>query len=84
MFRQSLNIPDVTVMIYHKYFLLRYNILIRPPFAMFEYLMYTAIGFVGTLLGLEAAWHFTACKIRDKTIKPCMYKQIKLALVMRK
>jgi hypothetical protein len=53
-------------------------------FAMFEYLMYAAIGFVGTLLGLEAAWHFTACKLRDKTIKPCMYKQIKLALVTRK
>lgn len=51
---------------------------------MFEYLIYTAIGFVGTLLGLEAAWHFTACKIPNKTIKPCMYKQIKVALVTRK
>jgi hypothetical protein len=71
-------------MIYHKYCLLRYNTLIKASFAMFEYLMYTAIGFVGTLLGLEAAWHFTACKIRDKTIKPCMYKQVKLALVTRK
>jgi hypothetical protein len=48
---------------------------------MFEYLIYPAIGFVVTLIGLEGAWHFTACKIPDKTIKPCMYKQIKLALV---
>jgi hypothetical protein len=48
---------------------------------MFEYLIYPAIGFVVTLEGLEAAWHFTACKIHDKTIKPCIYKQVKLALV---
>ena len=51
---------------------------------MFDYLIYTAIGFIGTLLGLEAAQHFTACKIRDKKIKPCMYKEIKLALVTKK
>jgi hypothetical protein len=50
---------------------------------MFENIAYPAIGFVGTLLGLEAAWHFTACRISDKTIKPCMYKQVKLAIVNR-
>jgi len=44
---------------------------------VFENLVYLVIGFVGTLLGLEAAWHFTACSIPDKTIKPCMYKQDK-------
>jgi hypothetical protein len=48
---------------------------------VFEYLVYPAIGFIGTLVALETAWHFTACKIPDKTIKPCMYKQVKLALV---
>jgi len=48
---------------------------------MFENVIYPVIGFIGTLLGLEAAWHFTACRIPDKTIKPCMYKQMKLALV---
>jgi len=48
---------------------------------VFENLVYLVIGFVGTLLGLEAAWHFTACSIPDKTIKPCMYKQVKLALM---
>jgi len=51
---------------------------------MFEYLIYPTIGFVATFLGLEAAWHFTACKIPDKTIKPCMYKQVKLAIVNRR
>jgi len=50
---------------------------------MFENLVYPAVGFVVTLLGLEAAWHFTACRISDKTIKPCMYKQVKLAIVNR-
>jgi len=48
---------------------------------MLENLIYSAIGFIGTLLGLEAAWHFTACRMSDKTIKPCMYKQMKLAAV---
>jgi len=47
---------------------------------VFEYIIFPAIGFIGSFLGLEAAWHFTACKIHDKTIKPCMYKQVKLAL----
>jgi len=47
---------------------------------MFENLVYPIIiGFGATFLGLEAAWHFTACKIHDKTIKPCVYKQVKLA-----
>jgi hypothetical protein len=48
---------------------------------MLEYVIYPLIGFVGTLLGLEAAWHFTACKIPRDTIKPCIYKQAKLAFV---
>jgi hypothetical protein len=43
-----------------------------------ENLAYLAIGFAGTFLALEAAWHFTACKIKDKSIKPCLYKQIGL------
>jgi hypothetical protein len=48
---------------------------------MFENLVYPiVIGFAMTLLALEAAWHFTACKLPDKTIKPCIYKQVKLAL----
>ena len=41
-------------------------------------LVYLAVGFVTTFLALEAAWHFTACKIKDKSIKPCLYKQIGL------
>jgi hypothetical protein len=48
---------------------------------MLEYVIYSLIGFVGTLLGLEAAWHFTACEIPRDTIKPCIYKQAKLAFV---
>jgi hypothetical protein len=48
---------------------------------MFENLfLVTSIvaGFAGTFLGLEAAWHFTACRIKDKSIKPCLYKQLGL------
>jgi hypothetical protein len=47
---------------------------------MIEYLIYPIIGFVGTFLGLEAAWHFTACRIPDNIIKPCVYRQVKLAI----
>jgi hypothetical protein len=47
---------------------------------MFESLIYVAIGFVGSLLALEVGWHFTACSISDNTIKPCLLKQMKLAL----
>ena len=43
---------------------------------MLENIAYAAGGFATVLLGLEAAWHFTACKIKDKSIKPCLYKQI--------
>lgn len=43
---------------------------------MLENIAYVGLGFAAVLLGLEAAWHFTACKINDKSIKPCLYKQI--------
>jgi hypothetical protein len=46
---------------------------------MFESLaLYPVIGFAAAYLALEIAWHFTACKIKDKTIKPCMFKQVVL------
>jgi len=48
---------------------------------MFENLLYPSIGFATTLLALETTWHFTACKITDKKIKPCLFKQVKLAIV---
>jgi hypothetical protein len=48
---------------------------------MFENIVYPIIGFTGTLVALEVAWHFTACKIPDKTIKPCMFKQVKTMVV---
>jgi hypothetical protein len=43
---------------------------------MLENIAYVGLGFAVVLLGLEAAWHFTACRINDKSIKPCLYKQI--------
>jgi cytochrome c biogenesis protein CcdA len=48
---------------------------------MLENIAYFSLGFVTVFLALEAAWHFTACKIHDKSIKPCMYKQVKMVLV---
>jgi hypothetical protein len=47
-------------------------------------LTYAAIGFVLTYLSLEAAWHFTACKIKianENIIKPCLFKQVKMVAV---
>ena len=45
---------------------------------MLENIAYLSIGFATALLALEAAWHLSACKIKDKSIKPCLYKQIGL------
>ena len=46
-----------------------------------ENLLYVVIGFVVTYLLLELAWHFTACRIKDKKLKPCMFKEIKVILI---
>jgi hypothetical protein len=48
---------------------------------MIENLLYVLMGFVITYLSLELAWHFTACGIKDKKIRPCMFKEIKTILV---
>ena len=48
---------------------------------MIENLLYVVIGFAITYLSLELAWHFTACGIKDKKIRPCMFKEIKTILV---
>ena len=45
---------------------------------VFESVAYIVLGFATAFLSLEAAWHFTACKIHDKSIKPCVYKQIRV------
>jgi hypothetical protein len=44
---------------------------------MIESIAYIAIGFASTFFSLEAVWHFTACRIHDRTIKPCFYKQLR-------
>jgi hypothetical protein len=46
-----------------------------------ESLIFIGIGFVATLLALEIGWHFTACSVNDKTMKPCLFKKIKLTLM---
>jgi hypothetical protein len=44
-------------------------------------LVYVALGFTICYLALEVGWHFTACKIKDKSIPPCVFKQVKTVLV---
>jgi len=46
--------------------------------SMIESIAYIVIGFGSAYFSLEAVWHLTACKIHDRTIKPCIYKQIRL------
>jgi hypothetical protein len=48
---------------------------------MIENLLYVIVGFVATYLLLEVAWHYTACRIQDKRMKPCVFKEIKTILV---
>jgi hypothetical protein len=45
--------------------------------ASIESVAYIVLGFATAFLSLEVAWHFTACRIPDKSIKPCVYKQIR-------
>ena len=42
---------------------------------------YAALGFAVGYLALEGGWHFTACKIKEKSIPPCVFKQVKTMLV---
>ena len=52
---------------------------------MFENLtpiLYLLTGFVVTYLGLETAWHFSACRIHDKAIKPCIFKQLETLILV--
>jgi hypothetical protein len=47
--------------------------------------VYPVIGFAITYLALEAAWHFTACRSANaKDLKPCLFKQVRLAMVSAK
>ncbi|HKI09734.1 MAG: hypothetical protein ACJ70O_06765 [Nitrososphaera sp.] len=52
---------------------------------MFETLQlvaYTLLGFGAAYLALETAWHFTACRIQGGTLlKPCVFKQVKMAMI---
>jgi len=50
---------------------------------MIENILFVVIGFVVTYLSLELAWHFTACKIKDKKLRPCMFKEIKSVMVVQ-
>jgi hypothetical protein len=49
---------------------------------MIENVLYVVMGFVITYLSLELAWHFTACGIKEKKIRPCMFKEIKTILLV--
>jgi hypothetical protein len=42
---------------------------------------YVTLGFAVSYLALEVGWHFTACKIKDKAIPPCIFKQVKIRLI---
>jgi hypothetical protein len=39
------------------------------------------LGFAIIYLALEGEWHFTACKIKEKSILPCVFKQVKTMLI---
>ena len=46
--------------------------------SIFQSIAYIVLGFATAFLSLEVAWHFAACKIPDKSIKPCLYKQLRI------
>ena len=46
-----------------------------------DVVLYVVIGFAISYLALEGAWHFTACRIKDKPITPCIFKQVKTKFI---
>jgi hypothetical protein len=42
---------------------------------------YVTLGFTISYLALEGGWHFTACKIKNKSLPPCIFKQVKTKLI---
>lgn len=46
-----------------------------------DVVLYVVLGFAISYLALEGAWHFTACRIKDKSITPCIFKQIKTRFI---
>jgi hypothetical protein len=46
-----------------------------------NFVVYVMLGFAVSYLALEGGWHFTACKIKDKAIPPCIFKQVKTRLI---
>jgi hypothetical protein len=48
---------------------------------MIENITYVITGFAATYLSLEVVWHFAACRIRYKSIKPRLFKQVKAVLL---
>jgi hypothetical protein len=42
---------------------------------------YVALGFAISYLALEGAWHHTACRIKEKSIPPCIFKQVKTMFI---
>ena len=48
---------------------------------MIENILYVMMGFAITFLSLELGWHFTACRLEDKKLRPCVFKEIKTVMV---
>jgi hypothetical protein len=42
---------------------------------------YVALGFAISYLALEGAWHLAACRIKEKSIPPCIFKQVKTMFI---
>jgi hypothetical protein len=59
---------------------LQYNVLVSM-FENIELWLSPLLGFAVTYLALEVAWHFTACGLHSKEIKPCLFKEVKEIVV---
>jgi hypothetical protein len=42
--------------------------------------MYFVTGYIITYFALEIAWHFAACRLENKTMRPCLFKQVKMVI----
>ena len=73
-------ICNVTVRFYQADLYIRQIVIILHMLENLNVAAYVAFGFAISYLALEGGWHFTACKIKEKSIPPCVFKQVKTLL----
>ena len=69
------------VQLYEDDLYIRQTIMVLHMLESLNLAAYIALGFAISYLALEGGWHFTACKIKENSVPPCIFKQVKMILI---